>query len=200
MYGRIKNSVHGTADAALDRVIAEVRIKKMDYEVTQLNPFAPDHADQVARVQAEKAEFKLAECKQRAERYPTDLGIKFELGQLYFDAGRIGEAIPELQKAQQNPHKRIAAMSYLAQCFAKRGINESAVRTLQNAIKEKAAFDDEKKDLIYNLGCVFEKMGKKAEAMEQFLQIYETDSGYRDVAAKVDAQFGSQSGGDGAPA
>ena len=89
-------------------------------------------------------------------------------------------------------HKRFAAMSYLAQCFAKRNMNDSAVRTLQNAIKEKAALDDEKKDLIYNLGCVYEKMGKKAEAIEQFLVLYESDVNYRDVGAKVDAHYAGQ--------
>ena len=192
MYDRLKNSSHGSADAALDRVIADAKVKKMDSELAQLNPFAADHADQIAKLKAEKAEFKLAECKQRAEKYPTDLGIRFELGQLYFEAGKYGEAMAELQKAQQNPHKKIAAMSYLAQCYAKRGINESAVRTFQNAIKEKLTFDDEKKDLVYNLGCVLEKMGKKSEAIEQFLQIYETDISYRDVAAKVDAHYASQ--------
>ena len=64
-----------------------------------------------------------------------------------------------------------------------------AARTLQNALKEKPAFDDEKKELIYLLGCVLEKMGKKEEAIEQFKQIYETDIGYKDVAAKVDAYY-----------
>ena len=63
---------------------------------------------------------------------------------------------------------------------------------LQNAIKEKLVFDEEKKDLIYNLGCVLEAMGKKDEAIEQFLLIYETDIGYRDVAAKVDAFYAGQ--------
>ncbi len=192
LYARIKNSTHGGADSGLDRAIADTTVKKMDHELTQINPFAPDQADQAARLQAQKTEFKLAECKQRVEKYPTDLGIRFELGQLYFEAGLVAEAIGELQKAQQNPHKRSAAMSLLAQCFAKRGMNDSAVRTLQNAIKEKPAFDDEKKDLIYHLGCVLEKMGKKAEAIEQFLQIYETDIGYRDVGAKVDAHYKSQ--------
>ena len=192
LYARIKNSTHGSADSALDRAIADTTVKKMDHQIAQLNPFAADHADQIAQIKAAKAEFKLAECKQRVEKYPTDLGIRFELGQLYFEAGKISEAMGEFQKAQQNPNKRIAAMSYLAQCFAKRGMNDSAVRTLQNAIKEKAAFDDEKKDLIYNLGCVLEAMGKKAEAIEQFLQIYETDIGYRDVAAKVDAHYAAQ--------
>jgi tetratricopeptide (TPR) repeat protein len=192
MYARIKNSTHGSADSALDRAIADTKVKKMDHELTLLNPFDADHADQIARIQAQKTEFKLAECKQRSDNYPTDLGIRFELGQLYFEAGKYPEAIGEFQKAQQNPHKRIPSMSYLAQCFAKRGMNDSAVRTLQNAIKEKAGFDDDKKDLIYQLGCVFEKMGKKAEAIEQFLQIYETDSNYRDVSAKVDAHYASQ--------
>jgi tetratricopeptide (TPR) repeat protein len=83
-------------------------------------------------------------------------------------------------------------MSYLAQCFAKRKMFDLAARTLQSAIKEKLVFDDEKKDLIYNLGCVFEAMGKKEEAVEQFKQIYETDISYKDVAAKVDAFYAAQ--------
>jgi tetratricopeptide (TPR) repeat protein len=114
------------------------------------------------------------------------------LGAFYFQAGKIGEAIAEFQKAQGNPHKRLLAMSYLAQCFAKRKMFDLAARTLQSAIKEKLVFDDEKKDLIYNLGCVFEAMGKKEEAVEQFKQIYETDISYKDVAAKVDAFYAAQ--------
>ena len=78
-------------------------------------------------------------------------------------------------------------MNYLAQCFAKRRMFDLAPRTLQNALKEKLVFDDEKKELIYNLGCVLESMGKKDEAIEQFKLIYEVDIGYKDVAAKVDA-------------
>jgi hypothetical protein len=68
-------------------------------------------------------------------------------------------------------------------------MNDLAARTLQNAIKEKVIFDEEKKDLIYSLGCVLEKMGKKEEAIDQFKLIYETDIGYKDVAAKVDAYY-----------
>jgi tetratricopeptide (TPR) repeat protein len=101
----------------------------------------------------------------------------------------MSEAIQEFQKAQGNPHRRIAALNYLAQCFAKRKMYELATRTLQNALKEKLIFDDEKKELVYNLGCVLENMGKKDEAIKQFEQIYEVDIGYRDVAAKVDAFY-----------
>ena len=80
-------------------------------------------------------------------------------------------------------------MSCLGQCFAKRGMNDLAARTIQNALKEKQVFDEEKKDLIYILGCVLENMGKKEEAIEQFKLIYEVDIGYKDVAAKVDAYY-----------
>jgi tetratricopeptide (TPR) repeat protein len=114
------------------------------------------------------------------------------MGQLFFQTGKISEAIQEFQKAQQNPNKRLAAMSLLAQCFARRKMFDLAARTLQNAIKEKLIFDDEKKDLVYNLGCVLESMGKKEEAIEQLKLIYEIDIGYKDVAAKVDAFYSGQ--------
>jgi tetratricopeptide (TPR) repeat protein len=191
LYEQIKQSPMG-GDSSLDRAIADTKVRQFDHQVAQVNPFDEASTEKIADINAEKAAFQLEECRKRVEKYPTDLAIRFELGQLYFNAGKIGEAIAEFQKAQQNPNKRIAAMSYLAQCFAKRGMNDSAVRTLQNAIKEKPAFDEEKKDLIYNLGCVFEKMGKKAEAIEQFLIIYETDVSYRDVGAKVDAHYAGQ--------
>ena len=191
LYQRIKNSDLG-GDSTLDLAIVNTQVRRFDFQLTQLDATAPDHAEQLAKLTAEKLAFQMAECQKRVEKYPTDLAIRFEMANLYLAAGKINEAIIEYQKAQGNPHKRIAAMSGLAQCFARRKMFDSAVRTLQNAIKEKVAFDDEKKDLIYQIGCVFEGMGKKAEANEQFVQIWETDAGYRDVAAKVDAFYAGQ--------
>ena len=191
LYQRIKGSETG-GDATLDQAIATTQVRRFDFQFAQLNPFAPDLAEQQAKITAEKLAFQMAECQKRVEKYPTDLGIRFEMGVLYFQAGKIGEAIAEFQKAQGNPHRRIAAMGYLAQCFAKRKMFDLAAKTLQNAIKEKVGFDEEKKDLIYQLGCVLDGMGKKEEAVEQFKIIYESDIGYKDVAAKVDAFYAGQ--------
>ena len=179
-------------DPSLDTAIANTIVRRFDHQIAALNPFDAEHTAQVATIQAEKLAFQLAECQKRVEKFPTDLAIRFEMGVLYFQSGKISEAIQELQKAQGNPHKRLAAMSLLAQCFAKRKMYDLAARTLQNAIKEKVVFDDEKKDLIYHLGCVLESMGKKEDAVEQFKIIYETDIGYKDVAAKVDAYYAGQ--------
>jgi tetratricopeptide (TPR) repeat protein len=191
LYELVKKSDMGN-DPSLDQSIAGTVVKKFDFQLEQLNPFEPDQAAQVEKLKADKLAFQVAECQKRVEKYPTDLAIRFELGALYFQIGKIGEAIQEFQKAQGNPYKRLAAMSYLAQCFAKRKMFDLAARTLQNAIKEKPVFDDEKKDLIYNLGVVLESMGKKEEAIEQFKQIYEMDAGYKDVSAKVEAFYAGQ--------
>jgi tetratricopeptide (TPR) repeat protein len=192
-YLKLKQSDAGN-DPSLDRAIAETTLRKFDHELEQLEPTAPDLAEKQALVQAARQAFQLEECKQRADRYPTDLGIRYELGVQFFQVGKISEAIGEFQKAQNNPQRRISALCYLAQCFSRRGMNDSAVRMLQSALKEKQTFDDEKKDLIYQLGCVLEKLNKKEEAIEQFKILYESDISYRDVAAKVDAYYSAQGG------
>lgn len=191
LYDTIRNSDAGN-DPTLDRAIADTMVKQFDFQVSQINPFAPDLAEQTAKLQADKLNYQLTECQKRVERYPTDLAIRFELGVLCFQAGKISEAIAEFQKAQQNPHKKLPAMNYLAQCYAKRKMYDIAARTLQNAIKEKPVFDNEKKELVYNLGTVLETMGKKEEAIEQFKLIFEIDASYKDVGKKVDDYYAGQ--------
>lgn len=187
-YQRIQKSDQGN-DPSLDRAIAETVSKRFDHQIAQLDPVASDYAEARARIEAEKLAYLISECQKRVEKYPTDLQIRFEMGRLYFDAGKITEAIQEFQRAQNNPHKRIQAITYLGHCFARRGINDLAARTYQNAIKEKPVFDEEKKELIYALGAVLEKTGKREEAIEQFKLIYETDITYKDVSAKIDAYY-----------
>jgi tetratricopeptide (TPR) repeat protein len=193
-YQQIKASSSSGSDASLDRGIAQATLRKMDHDISQLDPNAADYEEQSARLKAEKQGYQLAECQKRVERFPTDLGIRFEMGQLYFQAGKIGEAIKEFQKAKGNPHKAIASQNYLALCFSKRGIHDLAATTLQEAIKEKLVFDDEKKELLYNLGCVFEKMDKKEDAIAQFKQIYAVDADYKDVSKKMDDYYSGQGG------
>jgi len=190
-YARIKASEMG-GDASLDQAIAQTTVRKLDHEIGQLNPNSDDHAAEVARLTAGKMAFQMGECQKRVEKFPTDLGIRFEMGQLYFQAGKIGEAIKEFQRSRDNPHRRIASMNLLAQCFAKRKMFDLAAENLQEAIKEKQVFDAEKKDLVYQLGVVLENMGKKPEAIEQFKLIYKLDASYRDVEARVDAFYSGQ--------
>lgn len=185
-------SVSGINDPLILQAIRDTRTAEFEHLQQSLDKAAPDYETQLAGLKARRFAWQLEDTKRRADLNPTDLHLRYELGELYLQAGKVGEAIAELQKAQNNPNKRIPAMNLLAQAFAKRGMNDLAARKFQEALKEKLVFDDEAKELRYQLGCVLEKTGKAAEALEQFKQIYEQDIGYRDVMAKVDAYYASQ--------
>lgn len=49
--------------------------------------------------------------------------------------------------------------------------------------------DATKKDLLYNLGLVYEKMGDKEKSVGCMKQIYEIDYSYKDVARRVESSY-----------
>lgn len=182
-----------TGDPTLERAVAQVHERRLDYLMRQLDPADPAQAARLEALRREKQEFQLNAARTRVEKYPHDLQLRYELGLLYLEAGRHTEAIQEFQKAQNNPHIRIQALYHLGECFARRRMYDLAARTFENALREKPVLDEEKKTLIYALGCALEAMGKRAEAIEQFKLIYEADIGFKDVAARVDAYYAQQS-------
>jgi len=64
-----------------------------------------------------------------------------------------------------------------------------AAKTLSDAAGELTAMDAVKKDVIYNLGLVYEKMGQAEKSVDCMKQIYEVDYGYRDVAPRVEGSY-----------
>jgi tetratricopeptide (TPR) repeat protein len=110
-YQRVKDSEAGGSDPTLDRAIADTIVRRYDHQLDQLDKDAPGYAEEAAKLTAEKMNFQITECQKRVERFPTDLTIRFEMGTLYFQAGKIAEAIQEFQKSQANPHKRVASMN-----------------------------------------------------------------------------------------
>lgn len=182
----------GAVDPSLDKEMLSLALKEIDQRLAGLDPDDHDFEEQRKRLETERQELEIRSARELVDRYPSDLHHRFELGQIYFRLGRISEAIAEFQKAQNNPHRRVASLGYLGQCFARRGLHDVAVRTLQKAIDEKNTFDDEKKELTYQLGAVLEAMGRRNDAIDQFKKIYEIDIGFRDVAAKVDAFYAGE--------
>jgi hypothetical protein len=49
--------------------------------------------------------------------------------------------------------------------------------------------DTMKKEIVYNLGRVYEKMGDKEKSLACMKQIYEADYGYKDVATRVERSY-----------
>ena len=49
--------------------------------------------------------------------------------------------------------------------------------------------DATKKEIVYNLGLVYERMGEQEKSVACMKQIYEVDYGYKDVAKRVESSY-----------
>ncbi len=177
----------GGADPQIDRMISQVRVTQLDKQAEALRA-AGNEAGLAAKLK-EKAEFLFQDAEDRARRYPNDLQFKYELGVLQFERGLINEAIQQFQRAQQNPQRRIRSFYYLALCFKQKQQYDIAAEQLEKAATELSIMDDTKKDVLYELGTVYEAMGQAAKAAGLYKEIYSVDFGYRDVAAKIEKAY-----------
>jgi tetratricopeptide (TPR) repeat protein len=107
------------------------------------------------------------------------------------NAGHLREAVPELQRARRNPNARLKAMNALGRCYRELGMLDLAAKQLEEAACEIVTMDTTKKEIIYNLGLVYEQMGDHAKSLGCMKQIYEADYGYRDVATRVESSYGA---------
>jgi hypothetical protein len=57
------------------------------------------------------------------------------------------------------------------------------------AAKELLIMDATKKEVLYELANVLEKMGDKAASLDALKEIYNADYGYRDVAKRVESSY-----------
>jgi len=148
-----------------------------------------DSKNELGKLQQQKAELLISEAKKRVDRNPTDLQLRFELGERLLSAGQFNEAIPELQRARQNPNSRLRAISMLGRCFLLKGMLDMAAKNFKDAASEMLAMDNVKKDTLYDLGLVYEQMSKKEDYLQCMKEIMESDYGYKDVAHRVESSY-----------
>jgi tetratricopeptide (TPR) repeat protein len=191
-------SLSNNSDMALVRKASDLQLRQFDLAIeareqfiaaTPGTPESESYAVELGTLKQQRAEIALEAARMRVEQNPTDLQLRFELGEILADLSNWQEAIPELQKARQNPNVRMRAMSLLGQCFTARGMLDLAAKTLSDAVAELMVMDAVKKDAIYNLGLVYEKMGNAEKSVDCMKQIYEVDYGYRDVAQRVESSY-----------
>ena len=46
-----------------------------------------------------------------------------------------------------------------------------------------------KKEIVYNLGLVYQRMGNHEKSLACMKQIYEVEHGYKDVATRVESSY-----------
>jgi len=185
-------------DPALERKVLEMREKVGTAQLTELQKFIDDNPEhpEVERVKAQLAELQgsqgkqlLDEARQQVEKNPTDAQLRFEYGKQLYDIENFTEAIPELQQAKRSPNLRIKAMLMLGRCYEGKNMFDLAVQQFEEAVKEIPGIDDTKKELLYSMGLLYEKMGNQEASLESLKQIYAADYGYKDVAERVEQSY-----------
>jgi len=189
----------GGSDAGLVRKVSDLKMRSAEREITAHEEFLAGHqkkdalhtkkTEELQAAKKKRAEMEVDEAKTRVERNPTDLQLRFELGEHLLNAQRFRDAVPELQRARQNPNARLKAMNLLGVCYRELGMLDLAMKQFEDAAKEIVTMDAMKKEIVYNLGIVYEKMGEREKSLSCMKQIYEADYGYKDVAERVESSY-----------
>jgi tetratricopeptide (TPR) repeat protein len=184
-------------DPGLVRKVSDLKMMQLDRKIRAGEELiaqagGPEEAQNVGELEAAKkqrAELLISDARKRLDRNPTDPQLRYELGEHLASAGHLREAVPELQRARQNPNARLKAMNLLGRCYRDLGMLDLAAKQLEEASKEMLVMDARKKEIVYNLGLVHEQVGDGPKYIECMKQIYATDYGYKDVAQRVESSY-----------
>jgi tetratricopeptide (TPR) repeat protein len=189
----------GRSDPGLVRKVADMKVRQLDRQIRDDESYLAKHgrhdpqfalksaALETARKQ--RAQLLIDDARKRLDRNPTDLQLRYELGEHLTSAGQYREALPELQRARQNSNARLKAMNLLGRCYRELGMLDLAAKQLDDAAREVLVMDAMKKEIVYNLGLVYEQMGDGEKYIDAMKKIYEVDYGYRDVARRVESSY-----------
>jgi tetratricopeptide (TPR) repeat protein len=187
------------ADPGLVRTVADLKMRQLERQIRDDENYLATHDRCDDRYDEKRAGLETAkkqraallidEARKRLDRNPTDSQLRYELGEHLTNAGRYRDALPELQRARQNPSARLKAMNLLGRCYRALGMLDLAAKQLEDAAKEMSVMDAVRKEIVYNLGLVYEQMGEPEKYLDAMKTIYEADYGYRDVAARVERSY-----------
>lgn len=164
-------------------------------EAAEQNPADPRAQELYRQARAQYVQMEIEEYRLRVENYPTDLGLKFELGRRYFEAGEYEQAIALFQQSQEDARHRVESLRYLGEAFHRIGWVDEAIETFRKALDvHRVHTDDMGMELRYGLLAALQA---KAEAERDLTVAEEADKlasaiaiqqiNFRDIRARRDA-------------
>jgi tetratricopeptide (TPR) repeat protein len=123
----------------------------------------------------------------KADRQPTDLGLRLELGIRLLRAGQTDEAIAELQNVRKDQRHLGRAAMYLGFGFKARNNWRLAQRNFEEALKHLLpSAESEKKEVLFQLAQGHAESGDFSQAVDLGHELANLDFGYRDIGRLID--------------
>ncbi len=174
--------------------MGDVRMRQLAREMRELKEKVDaDKADTESRkayekVYREKMNFELAEYTERVKNYPTDLGLKFELGRRLFAFKKYDEAIGMFQQAKADPKFRAVCHEFLGRCFLAQDWLDEAIETLEEGRQHLSGNPKLALELRWTLMEAYERLAARDKSLEQARKAYKLASeilqsniGFRDI-------------------
>lgn len=168
----------------------DVRLRQLARQTRQLrakaNQSGSDDDRQQARLAAaEETAVEIEVYRERVYNYPTDLRLKYKLGEACFRAGEFDEAIPMLQMAQADPRYRARAQLLMGRSFYAKGLYQQAADVLKDAIDTfQPTGDDSLKHLLWWVGKAQQAAGHIEEARAALNKLVIQDYNFADGEAR----------------
>lgn len=126
--------------------------------------------------------------RMKAERFPTDVTHRLELGLRLMKLDKIDEAIAELQVARRDEKWKGKAALYLGVCFRKRNNWKLAQRNFEDALLALTAAADEpaRKEVLYQLATGSAENGELPRAVDLGHELANMDFGYKNIGQLLD--------------
>jgi tetratricopeptide (TPR) repeat protein len=136
----------------------------------------------------------------RAQRYPADLDLKFQLGLRLKQAGKYREAIACLEQVRKQPGAEASAQLEIGECLQRQKKYEQALKHYWMAVDKSAGelaspgsvtdSPDERNELrklaLYRIAVLAEGLGNIVDAERSLGELLRLDPRYRDAASRMD--------------
>jgi tetratricopeptide (TPR) repeat protein len=140
-----------------------------------------------ARLEKEIQTRELDLFRRKADRFPTEMGHRLEVGVRLFKLGQVDEAIKELQAVRNDARCGWRALYHLGHCFQARSNARLALRNFEEAMQQLPASEAElRKELLYLLARGAADVGDLSRALDRGHDLAHLDFGYRDIGRLID--------------
>lgn len=182
----------GSTDVSLEQIESQLRIEQIQQKIAakkeelKSDPNNANLQSKLKSLQAEEDTFRFVQAKAFVKRYPTEFSYRYELGDLYYRKGELDAAIKELQLAQRSSKVRVNAITLLGKIYKSKRFFDLAIEQFNTVKSEISELNEQKKEVLYELGSCYELQGGMEKAIKEYKTLYSVDISYRDVSKKID--------------